>query len=307
MRRFLQVFCLLIIGAQAGEFRVLEGHERWVLALAISPDGKRLASGSDDHTLRLWDLQGEGGGRVLRRFESAVSAIAFSRDGSKLIVGTWDGELFLCDAESGKTLREYPEHTETVNALAFEPSGEYFASGSADDRLIVWDVVTGEDLMTMHQGNEYDVTTLAFSLDGERMVTGDGENQLKVWDASTGEELETLTGHSEPVTCALFNRKGRIISGGWDDSVRIQTSGEDLVLKGHRGDITGLALSGNTLISASEDKTIRVWDAESGEWQRTLEGHTESISCLVVSADGKRVYSGSKQVIHAWELKSKTK
>ncbi len=81
-----------------------------MLALAVSPDGKQLISGSDDQTLRVWDLEKSGTSRVLRRFDSAVTALAFGRDKQQIAVGTWDGQLILCDTKSGKTLREFSEH-----------------------------------------------------------------------------------------------------------------------------------------------------------------------------------------------------
>ena len=287
--------------------RILEGHDRWVLSLAISPDSKRLASGSDDQTLRVWDLDGDDPKpTTLRRFDSAVTALAFSNDGKRIAVGTWDGELMLCDSRTGKVIRELTEHKETINTAVFDPSGKYFASGSSDDTLIVWDATTGEDLLTLHQGNEYDVTTAAFSPDGERIVTGDGENELKIWDASTGDEIETLTGHEEPVTCAVFLPGGRVVSGSWDDTIRVWNGDKSITLRGHTGDVTALAIDskGKRIVSASEDKTLRIWDTESGNPVEVLRRHTESIRCVAVSPDDKFIVSGGKEIIRVWPLKT---
>ena len=287
--------------------RVLEGHDRWVLSLAISPDSRRLASGSDDQTLRVWDLDGDDPKpTTLRRFDSAVTALAFSNDGKRIAVGTWDGELMLCDSRTGKVIRELTGHKETINTSVFDPSGKYLASGSSDDTLIVWDATTGEDLLTLHQGNEYDVTTAAFSPDGERIVTGDGENELKVWDASTGDEIETLTGHEEPVTCAAFLPDGRLVSGSWDDTIRIWNGDKTISLRGHTGDVTALAIDskGKCIVSASEDKTLRIWDPEAGKLLEVLRGHTESVRCLAVSPDDTFIVSGSKETIRVWLLKT---
>ena len=318
-RRTAGVICPLIIlaiavacggafgghGSETKPKQTLAGHDRWVLSLAISPDGRRLASGSDDQTLRMWDLTAAGPKpKTLRRFDSAVTALAFSRDGKRLAVGTWDGELLLCNSASGEVLLKLAEHKETINAVVFDPSGDYLASGSADDTLIIWDATTGEGLLSFHQGNEYDVTTAAFSPDGERIVTGDGENELKVWDASTGDEIETLTGHEEPITCAAFLADGRIVSGSWDDSVRIWDGDKAVALRGHTGDVTALALhpKSGRIVSASEDETLRVWDARSGKPLDVLRGHTDSIRCVAISPDGRTIVSGSRKSIHVWPL-----
>lgn len=300
----LQWLLLFPLIACADEFGILEGHERWVLALAVSPDGKYLASGSDDKTVRLWELSADGKSRILRKCESPVTALAFSKDSNGLAIGTWDGTLLLCDAKDGEVLKAFRGHKETINVLVFDPSGAYLASGSADDRLIVWDAATAEDLLTMQQGNEYDVTTAAFSPDGKRIVTGDGENQLKIWDADTGGEIETLVGHSEPVTCSIFDVNGNLISGSWDDTIRIWREGEDLILRGHSGDITALVVDNarGRIFSASEDKTVQIWNAGTGELERTLLGHNESIRSLAISPDGKRLFSGSKHSIRSWNV-----
>ena len=231
--------------------------------------------------------------------------MAFSKDGKQLAVGTWDGELVLCDSQTGKVLKRLKEHRETITTLTFDGSGDYLASGSADDRLIVWDAASGEDLFTFHQGNEYDVTTCAFSPDGKRIVTGDGENQLKVWDAETGDELETLEGHHEPVTCVAWASDGRIVSGSWDDTVRIWKGGKvTTTLQGHRADVTGLALNSNAsrVVSASEDKTLRIWNVASGALEAILHGHAEPIRCVAISPDDRLIVSGSNKEIRVWSL-----
>jgi hypothetical protein len=308
MIRILQyfLFSLMIAGAAEPAFQEWHGHERWVLALAVSPDGKNLVSASDDQTLRIWALDKPGTSRVLRRFDTAVTALAFGKSSSQVAVGTWDGQVLLCDVATGKTLREFREHKETITTLTFDPSGAYLASGSADDRLIIWGSESGDDLLTMHQGNEYDVSAIAFSHDGERIVSGDGENQIKIWDAATGEEIETLDAHGEPVTCLAYDQNGHLISGSWDDTLRVWREGEDLTLRGHEADVTALAVRGEKIVSASEDKTLKIWNAATGKLEETLRGHADAIRCVAISPDGKRVFSGSNKSILSWNLEKKS-
>ncbi len=292
------------------QVNILEGHERWVMALAISPDGRRLASGSDDQTLRGWDLQEEKGkSKVLRRFDSAVTALAYSKDGNRLFVGTWDGELMVCEASSGNVLMDLDEHEETITCVTLDPSGRYLASGSADDTLILRDAETGEGLLTFHQGNEYDVTTAGFSVDGKRLVTGDGENELKIWDTETGDEIETLMGHSEPVTCAAFLPNGHLVSGSWDDTLRLWKDGNVVTLRGHEDDITALTIDskGMRIVSASEDKTLKIWSVAEEKIVTTLHGHHDRVACVAISTDDRQIVSGSLREIRVWEMPSQTK
>ncbi len=228
----------------------------------------------------------------------------FSKDGKRLAVGTCDGELMLCDAQTGKIHLELTGHKETINTVVFDPGGRFLASGSSDDTLIVWDATSGEELLTLHQGNEYDVTAAAFSPDSKHIVTGDGENELKVWDAATGEEIETLTGHTERITCAAFGADGRIVSGSWDDTIRIWKGDKMRTLPGHTADITALVVdsTGTRIIPASEDKTLKIWETKSGKLQSTLHGHTGSIRCLALSPDDRLIVSGSNKEIRLWKF-----
>ena len=257
----------------------LRGHTRWVRSLAITPKGDSLISSGDDGKVLLWKLddanQSDAKPKLLRRHQSPVTAIAISPNGKQLAVGTWDGLLESCNTNDGRTAGKLDGHRETVTSLDFHPSGKYLSSGSADDTLVLWDAATGEELLSFHQGNEYDVTTVAFDPTGKRVVTGDGENQLKVWDTETGAEVRTLKGHTETVTCAEYGPNGKtIVSGGWDDALQLWNaeSGKRIKeLRGHNNDITSVMFADRDLIvSASEDRTVRIWSARTGTTLLTL-------------------------------------
>ena len=260
--------------------RNLRGHTRWVRSLAFAPSGHSLISSSDDGSVLLWKLDDIDQADVvaptlLRRYESPVTAVALAPSGKHLAVGTWDGLLEICDLKGEPNANSLEGHNETVTSLDFHPTGKYLASGSADDTLVLWDIATGEELLSFHQGNEYDVTTVAFDPSGKRAATGDGENQLKVWDAETGDEIATLRGHTETVTCAEFSPDGKsIVSGGWDDSLLLWAakSGRRVKeLRGHSDDITDvLFVDGDLIVSASEDKTVRIWSAQTAAELATL-------------------------------------
>lgn len=178
-------------------------------------------------------------------------------------------------------------------------TGEYVLSGSADDTLVVWDPETGESLLTLHQGNEYDVTAAAISPDGNRIVTGDGENELKVWNGNTGVEIRTLGGHTETVTCVVYSEDGsRIISGSWDDRLIVwdaRTGDRVRELKRHTDDISALALSsdGGLIASGSDDRTVRIWESGSGRHLHTIRLR-DQVTCVLFDGDSKSVIVGGK-------------
>ncbi|HIM35617.1 MAG TPA: hypothetical protein EYM33_08805 [Pseudomonadales bacterium] len=299
--------CTIACAEDSRLLKTLRGHKTWVQSVAISPDGKWIVSGSDDQTLRVWDLK-TGNSRTLRKYDSAVTAVAFSRDGKCIAGGTYDGELQVCDSQSGKVLLQLTGHDDSITTVLFDPTGQYIASGSCDDTLVIWDASDGVELLTFEQGNEYDVTTAAFSPDGKRLVTGDGENELKVWDTENGEEVMTLTGHTATVTSAAYSPDGKhIVSASWDKSLRLwnaATGKAEKTFRGHTADITSVLFgaNGRQIVSASDDKTARIWDIQSGKLASTLTGHRHGILCLAISTDGRFLVSGSKTTIRVWKL-----
>lgn len=290
-----------LVTAREPDF-VLKSEGEWITSMTGDPAGETVATGSDKGQVRVWSLKKVSDqSREVIRFPGPVTALRIEPGKKQVIAGTWSGSLVSVDLATGKVVRKYEEHGETITSLDFSPDGQYLASGSADDRLVVWDLKESESLFEMHQGNEYDVTTLAFSPDGETIATGDGENQIKLWDANLGEAIKTLKGHREPVSCLLYDKKGRLISAGWDKEIRIWDNGKSQVLKGHTSEITDLKVAGERLFSASEDGTIRVWSLSTRKTTAVLRAGT-NLRCLEVLAEGRLVLAGTKGKVVGWRL-----
>lgn len=280
---------------------VLPCPGEWITTMTVSPDGNCLVAGSDRGVVRVWKLlDPKKSERTIKEFPGPVTALVSSPDAQTVVAGTWEGTLVKLDLSDGTIRQTYEEHRETITALGISPDGQYLASGSADDRLIIWDLQTGEDLLTMEQGNDYDVTTLAFSPDGKTIATGDGENQIKLWNADTGDAFKVWQGHQKPVSQVLYGQKGQLISGSWDRTIRVWDSKKPRTLRGHLGEITALQVAGAIIYSGGEDGTVREWPPEGPEDPVILTEGGDSIRCLVVGAKGKMVLAGTRGKILAW-------
>ena len=207
-----------------------------VYFVRFSPGGARIASGSDDHKIRLWDA---ASGRLLRTFEGhsgSVWSVAFSPDGARIASASEDDTIKLWDAESGRLLRTFDGHSATVFSVAFSPDGARIVSGSGDKTIKLWDATSGR-LLRSFEGHGDRVFSVAFSSDGARIASGSFDNKIKLWDVTSGRLLRTFEGHSGGVVSVAFSPDGAIIASG------------------------------------SLDKTIKLWDVASGRLLRTFEGH----------------------------------
>jgi WD40 repeat protein/tRNA A-37 threonylcarbamoyl transferase component Bud32 len=289
------------------EILSLRGHADLVHSVAFSPDGKRLASGSSDRKLKVWDAASGQETLTLKGHADWVASVAFSPDGKRIVSGSGDKTLKVWDAASGQETLTLKGHADWVFSVAFSPDGKRIASGSGDGTLKVWDAASGQTTMTL-KGHLGPVLSVAFSPDGKRLASGSGDETLKVWDVASGQETLTLEGHADSVFSVAFSPDGkRIVSGSGDGTLKVwdAASGQEtLTLKGHAQLVFSVAFSpdGKRIASGSSDGTLKVWDAASGQETLTLKGHNADIMCVAFSPDGKRIVSGSgDKTLKVWD------
>src|SRR6266436_1199647 len=164
------------------------GHSDYVDAVAWSPNGQFIASGSWDGTAQVCHAPTGAPLTTYNGHKDSVSALAWSPDGQFIVSGSWDGTAQVWDAFSGALQTLYMGHTDAVSALAWSPDGQFIASSSWDHTVQVWYAQTGETLRIYYGHTEF-VDAVTWSPDGHYIASGDRNDTVQVWNVKTGKML----------------------------------------------------------------------------------------------------------------------
>ncbi|PPK73917.1 WD40 repeat protein [Methylobacter tundripaludum] len=290
------------------------GHDGTVAAIAYSPNGKFIVSGSYDKTLRLWDAKtGEPVGEPLKGHQAGVSSVAFSPDGKLIVSGSYDKTLRLWDAKTGDPLGKLVKgHSAGISSVAFSPDGERIVSGSDDGTVRLWDTKNRSPVGSPMTGHNDVVSSVAFSRDGTKIVSGSFDKNLRLWNTATGKQIgDPLVGHDDAVTSVAFGSDdNRIVSGSYDKNLRLWRqdaktgSFSSKPMSGHTDWVTSVAFSrdGNKIVSGSRDQTLRVWSAQTGKPEGIpFRSHKKGVWSVAFSPDGAWIASGSAdKTLQTW-------
>lgn len=286
----------------------LVGHKKPVRGVAFSPNGERLASVSNDKTVRLWDPRSCKELQALKGHSNRVCAVAISPDGNSLASVSDDMTVKLWDNSTGAELSTLIGHSGNITDVVFSPDSRLLASASDDDTVKLWDTQSGATLQTLIGHSDW-VSAVAFSPEGNTLVSASKDETIRLWDTRSGAAVQTLRGHSLWVQDVVFSPNGKFLASASDDeTVRLwdAQSGTALqTLKGHSDWVRAVAFSpnGKLLASVSADRTIRLWDAQSGAVLQTLKGHSSWVNAVDFSPDGKLLVSGSADcTIKIWQI-----
>jgi len=293
--------------------RPFSGHTASVLCMAISADMHKAASGSEDRTVRIWDVDS---GKELRRLEGhrgAVRAVAFSTDGRQILAAGDDRLLRLWDVDSGKLIRTFEGHTDRVRAVALSADGKRALSGGQDYTVRLWDVEKGQELhcFTGHTGW---VNAVAFAPDGRTAASGSHDRTVRLWDVESGKQRHCLEKHTREVYSVAFAPdRPFLASGGNDQTVRLWKldDGRELHrLEGHDSAVIAVAFVGEgkyIVAGASQyqkpSKFVRLWTVDDGAAADAFTAAVgEHIGCIAFAPNGRWALTGGPdQTLRLWK------
>ena len=288
--------------------QTLEGHSDSVTSVVFSPDGSKVASGSGDGTVRVWNVATGQAEQSLEGHSDWVTSFVFSPDGSKVASGSSDRTVRVWNIATGQAEQTLEGHSDWVTSVVFSPDGSKVASGSGDRTVRMWNVATGQAEQTL-KGHSSSVTSVVFSPDGSKVASGSGDGTVRVWNVATGQAEQTLEGHSDWVGSVVFSPDGsKVASGSSDRTVRVwnvATGQAEQTLEGHSDWVRSVVFSpdGSKVASGSSDRTVRVWNVATGQAEQTLEGHSDWVTSVVFSPDGSKVASGSDdRTVQVWNV-----
>ncbi|MUG91164.1 CHAT domain-containing protein [Scytonema sp. UIC 10036] len=276
------------------------GHTANVYDVSFSPNGKIIASGSEDKTIKLWSRDGELL-KTITGHSAAVTSVAFSPDGKTLASSSRDKTIKLW-SRNGELLKTITGHKDDVTCVTFSPDGKILASGGKDNTIALWHLDNGK--FQTWNGHNVLVASLSFSPDGKTLVSASWDNDIKLWNLD-GEILKTFSGYTERFFSASFSPDGKtIVSAGGDNTVKVWCvkCQQPQILKKHTGAINSISVNpdGTMFASASDDNTILLWSF-SGQLLNILRGHSDAVTSIMFSPDGKTIASGSKdKTVRLW-------
>ena len=232
------------------------GHTKEVNSVAVSADGRFIVSGSDDNTIKVWNIQERREECTFTGHTSDVSSVAVSADGRFIVSGSEDNTIKVWNIQERREECTFTGHTNYVLSVAVSADGRFIVSGSDDNTIKVWNIQERREECTF-TGHTNVVLSVAVSADGRFIVSGSEDNTIKVWNIQERREECTFTGHTNAVSSVAVSADGRFI------------------------------------VSGSEDNTIKVWNIQERREECTFTGHTSAVSSVAVSADGRFIVSGS--------------
>ena len=258
-----------------------------VSALVFSHDGTRLASGSTDKTVRLWDTTKPDEWMTLQKHTGWTNVLAFSPDGKMLASGSTDKTVQLWDTTTGEPLATLTGHINGITALAFSPDSTTLASGSADGTIRFWHAETGNPLTDRIIGHTQWMKAATFLQDSSTLASVAFNGEITFWDLKTPQKSTVHTaGHRDVFPTLAFS----------PDGTKLASVGAD-------GRAIFESISGHPFSEWRADHLVRLTDVSTGRELSTLE-FSGGIEHLTFSPDGKTVAFGSLGEIHLWHTET---
>ncbi|MDJ0719959.1 MAG: NACHT domain-containing protein [Prochloraceae cyanobacterium] len=287
-------------------FKIYPAHQSWVHSITFSPDGKTLASASDDCSIKIWAI---ATGQRLHTFKHShtVGRCAWNPNGTMLASVGFDQTLRVWNSQTGECLKVLRGNSPQIASVAWSPDGKFLACPGGDNTVLLWDASAGKLLDTLSALGEK-VWSVAFSPDGQTLVSGSQDGTIQFWNVSTRECRQTIQGKLVAAWSLVFSSDGRTLAGSCqDNTVRIWETytGQCLkTLQGHTSILWSLAFSpdGQTLASSSDDRTIKLWDTATGDCLKTWHGYSSAVWDVDASSNCQQLASAHQDgTIKLWD------
>eukprot|EP00775_Hariotina_reticulata_P006560 gene6560-6788_t len=324
----------------------MPGHSEAVLAVQFSPNGRYLASGSGDTTLRFWDLNTQLPQYECKGHRNWVLCVSWSPDAAMVASGDMDGTIWLWDPATGKPHGTCKGHSKWITSLAWEPAhkalpSRRFVSGSKDNTIRVWDAGSRRCLFSM---SSHTMVVTCVRWGGEGLIYSSSRDcSINVWDATEGKLVRTLKGHGHWVNTLALSTEAVLRSGAFDhtgtapadaeEAMQVAQQRYDAVVRGaperlvsgsddhtmflwtpstsktHIARMTGhvtFSPDGRWVLSASFDKSIKLWDGAQGTFVATFRNHVGPVFQVAWSSDSRLFVSGSKDsTLKVWDVRTR--
>lgn len=291
-----------------------QGHTESIRAVAWSPDGKYLVSGSWDKTVQVWEAATGREVFTYRGHNDRVNTVTWSPNGKYIASGSDDCTIRVRNALTREKVCKYTGHSDCVNALAWSPDSTRIASASDDESVQIWEASTGNQLVSYDEHEEDSdiepcyVLAVAWSPDGRYIASASDENVVRIWESATGNDLFSYERHDDRINAVAWSPDGRYIaSGSGDRSIRVRdvaTRKGICRYRGHSDWVRALAWSpdATSIASASDDGTVRIWEAMTKRDIFVYRGHSDYVNAVAWSPDGKLIASGSDDcTVQVWQ------
>ncbi|MBW4634938.1 MAG: hypothetical protein KME30_24440 [Iphinoe sp. HA4291-MV1] len=280
----------------------LQGHSARILSVSFSPDGKMIASASDDSTIKLWKYDGTLV-NTLQGHSLGVNSVSFSPNGQMLVSASTDRTVKLWQLD-GTQVQTFQGHKDWVLGVSFSPDGKMIVSASNDNTVKLWNL-DGTEVQTF-RGHGNWVRSVSFSPDGQMIASASDDSTVKLWNLD-GTQVQTILGHCDKVRSVSFSPDGKMIASASDDSTvklwnldgtQVQT------ILGHCARVRSVSFSSDAqmIASASDDSTVKLWSLD-GTLLKTLKGHRARSRSVSFSPDSQMLASASDDsTVKLWSL-----